>query len=172
MSIARFHEYLTETSLSRVWMHFTEPSEESAVMSASKHEFSAQVNASRTLELASKIRAAGFGYIYVDGRYNGTEETSIAIFGGKNGKLKGYLRQWQKDYDQESILYKPDGTDHAFLLFNEREVVDVGVFHPNRAGEFMTALRGRPGTFVFEQAYGSMGFFGRLLARATRVGAK
>jgi hypothetical protein len=168
MSIIRFHKYLTETSLTRIWQHMTNLEQESGILSAEKGKYRDQpkVNAERTFELAGKVRAAGFGYSYVEGHYVEPEgavvETSVAIFGGTNGKLKGYLRRWREEYEQDSVLYKPEGTTHAFLLFSDGRETDIGTFHANRAGEFMTKLKGRPGTFVIESAFGNLNFFGRL----------
>lgn len=151
MSIQRFSEYLTETSLSRVWQHFTDPEQESGIISAWKDTLRPDENAKRTFELAAIIRKAGFGYTFVDGRYQGNEETSIVVVGGKDGRLKGLLRQWRAQFDQHSVLYKPQNTDRVILIYADHED-EIGQFHPNRAGDFMTHLRGRPGSFVFESA--------------------
>lgn len=170
MSIKGFHQYLAEMSLTRVWQHFTDPSTPSGILSASKGDKRPDENARRTLELAGKIRSAGYGYVYVDGRYiepghGPVEETSIAVFGppGDSGKLKGNMRQWRADYEQDSVLFKPEGTSHAYLLYADKKEEDIGTFHPNRVAQFMTALRHTPGTFVFEAAYVTKNFFGRLL---------
>lgn len=162
-TIKRFVQYLTEMSLSRVWQTFGTSEYPAGIMSAWKSSLPEKENAARTKALANKMRAAGYGYIYVDGMYKGQAETSLAVRGTAhdNGKLKGLLRKWRADYDQESVLFKPEGSDHAVLVFSDHEE-DLGTFHPNHAADFMTALRGRPGSFVFEAAYEPMNFFAKL----------
>lgn len=174
MSIKTFNEFLQETSLSRQWYHFTDVKHEAGIMSAFRAQYRdrPEVQAARTLELAGKISSAGFGYVFADGHFveegpNGTkipvEETSVIINGGTDGKLKGFMRKWRSEYDQDSVIYKPDGSTHIFALSASGET-DIGEFHPGHIGDNMTQLRGRShGTFVFEQAWGTMNFFGHLL---------
>ncbi len=175
MSIKSFNQYLTETPLSRVWSTFTTPDIVAGIISASRGEKSAKENAARTMELASKVRSAGYGYVFVDGQWtemgpNGLEhpvkETSLVINGGSkdNGRLKGFLRKWMGEYDQEGIIFKPEDATYVIVMTSNGTETRVGSFHPDVAASMMTKLRGRGDrSFVFESAYTAMGFAGRLL---------
>jgi hypothetical protein len=175
MSLKTFNEYLTETSLSRVWDTFTNPDIVAGIMSASRQERSPRENAAATLELSWKVRAAGYGFVYVDGHWvemgptglaKPVDETSIVIRGGAkdNGRLKGYLRKWMAEYDQEGVIFKPEGETYVILMTENGTETRIGRFHPDRAADMMTKLRGNgERSFVFESAYESMGFMGRLL---------
>lgn len=170
-----FREYLNETTLSRVWAHFEDLERTCGIISAFRNGLPHDDNVERTHQLASEISSAGFGYHFVDGRYtydNGIEakETSIVIYGGPDhsGKLKGLLRQWRMEYEQEAVIYKPSGTDHAIVLADSGEL-DIGVFHPNRVASQMSTLRGRGSrSFVFEAAFEAKNWFGRLLEDVRR----
>jgi hypothetical protein len=162
--IKTFNEYLSETTLARVWQYFGTTTYPAAIMSASKGGLSAKMNADRTMALARLVRGAGFGYVFVDGKYDGESETSLVINGDAkdNGKLKGAMRHWRALFDQQSVLFKPEGSERALLLYADREE-DLGTFHPDRLAKAMTQLRGRGDrTFVFESAYTPMGFFERI----------
>jgi hypothetical protein len=157
--------YLVETSLSRIWSEFGTTDIPAGIISAFTNHHSRQENLQRTRDLGQDVRGAGYGYVIAIGHYTDTkgvsiEETPLLIAGrdGDNGKLKGLLRQWREDYDQESVLFKPEGTTEGYLLSANGEDA-VGTFHPNRVGEFMTTLRGG-GTFVFEETgFAQMTFF-------------
>jgi hypothetical protein len=178
MSIKSFLDYLTETTLSRVWQYFATEKYPAGIMSAWRHGHSAQEQASATKRLANEIRAAGFGFVYADGRYVEAqpprvpvqvEETALLIHGtpGDNGKLKGCLRKWRAEYDQDATIFKPEGSVRVLLLNRDGSETDIGTFHPNRTSDYMTALRGRSGgSFVFENAYAEMTFIERLAKRA------
>lgn len=170
--------YLTEAPLSWVWSQITNPDIPVGIISAFRQgiENEAQylVNVKNTRALAAKIAAAGYGYFFVDGHWienkdsaqeQSVKETSIFTAGGKNdnGKLKGLLKLWRAEYDQDAVLFKPEGTVDAYLLTATGEQ-KVGQFHPNRISHLMTHLRGRPGSFVFESASTSKNFWGRVLA--------
>jgi hypothetical protein len=180
MSIKTFNEYLTETTLSRVWSTFNEPAIAAGIISASRQERSAAENAARTMDLASKVRSAGYGYVFVDGQWvemspTGlavpVKETSLVIRGGPkdNGKLKGNLRKWMGEYDQEGVIFKPEGESYVIVMTNNGTETRIGSFHPDDAASMMTKLRGRGNrSFVFESAYTSMGYVGRLLHDAEK----
>lgn len=180
MSIKGFNEYLTETTLSRVWSTFNDRAITSGIISASRAEHSAAENAARTMDLASKVRAAGYGYVFVDGQWvemgptglaAPVKETSLVIRGSANdnGKLKGFLRKWMHEYDQEGIIFKPEGETYVIVMTEYGPETHIGSFHPNNAAATMTKLRGRGDrSFVFESAYTAMGYAGRLLHDAKK----
>jgi hypothetical protein len=150
--------YLTETSLARVWQHFGTPDAPAGIISAFTNTHSPKENYQRTQRLSGDVRAAGFGYVIALGHYKdqqgvSIDETPLLIAGtaGDGGKLKGLLRKWRAAYDQESVLFKPEGSVHGFMVYADHED-DLGTFHPNRISEWMTTVRGRSGgTFVFEE---------------------
>jgi hypothetical protein len=135
-------------------------------MTAFQGSHSYDQNVRRNQDLASKIRAAGYGYFFVGGSYvmaDGQKivEDSIFIPGkdNDNGNLKGLLKKWCRDYGQESALYKPEKTTEGFLLYPNGDMTSIGSFHPNIVSDFMTRLNGRPGSFVFESAAVQMNWF-------------
>lgn len=179
MSIKSFTEYLTETSLSRIWSYFSDTTVPAGIISASRSEYrQTTTNEARTMALARDVRAAGFGYVFADGHWiekdvHGAEvhveETSLIISGSPNdnGKMKGCLRTWRDAYQQESVLFKPEGTTHVFALNHDGTETDIGVFHADRVADMMTKLRGRGGrTFVFESAFNAMTWIERVVHAA------
>ncbi|MGI0076960.1 MAG: hypothetical protein ACREAU_06105, partial [Nitrosopumilaceae archaeon] len=119
-------------------------------------------NISRANALSADIKNARYGYIFVNGYYvieKGTpnerkvRERSIIIIGHQNdgGNLKRLLQQWMIQFEQESVIFKPEGKIEIFLLFSSGKVSNIGIFHPDRVADNMTQLKGRgERTFVFE----------------------
>ncbi len=174
MSIKTFNEYLTETSLSRVWSIFNTPENVAGIISASRKNLKPAVNAARTMDLARAVYAAGYGYVFADGKWVETEngertpvqETSIIINGGAkdNGRLKGYLRKWMSEYDQEGVIFKPEGETYVIVMTEYGPETRIGRFHPDKVADMMTKLHGRgERSFVFESAWYSKNWFGRLV---------
>lgn len=151
----RFSEYLVETTISRIYQHATNPAIAVGIISASRKD-TAATNVQRTTQLANMVRSAGYGYVFVDGRYvedgGPVQETSIFVIGdGDSTKLQRHLETWRNQFEQESVLFRPAGEKKAYLLFRDGGKMSLGDFHPDRAGEFMTHLRGRSAhSFVFE----------------------
>jgi len=156
-----FEKFLTEASLSRVWQHVSNPDIAVGVITAFRGTYDLQTNKQRNAQLASEVRAAGYGFFIVQGSYvenKGTpdekrvKEDSLFIVGNPKdgGRLKHLLTGLMKKYDQEAVLYKAANAKDATLLNADGSSFSVGEFHPNRVGDFMTQLVGRPGSFVFE----------------------
>lgn len=127
-------------------------------------------NNKRNAELANDIHKAGYGYVHVRGRYienHGTEnarhvdEHSYMVIGKKGddkGALKNFLTKHGEKYEQDSILHKPHNSSKATLHGTKEgawpgkgKTHEVGEFHPNRAGEFHSVMKGRGKTFAFEE---------------------
>lgn len=129
----------------------------------------------RLARLATDVSNAGLGFTYMDGRWTYEtgetgEERVLFIVGDEHdhGRLKGLLKKWVRDYDQEAAVIKPEGDTDAYLLDASGSETSVGQFHPNRIGGIYTSLRNHPGTFKFEEGFVEMGFAERLAEEARR----
>jgi hypothetical protein len=174
-----FKTFINEASLSRVYAHTKDRN--IGMITAHRGENTEKENKSRNKKLENSIRSAGFGHIKVKGRYvenHGTpqarnvDEHSYLVVGKKGddkGHLLGFLKKHGEKYGQDSVLHKAHNEEHAFLHGTKEggfpgkgEKHNVGTFHPNRAGEFHTAMKGSR-TFAFEsiQFLSSKSFFSR-----------
>jgi hypothetical protein len=183
--LLRFEQFIDEAaskSLARVHQHAQ--GRNIGMITAHRGENTAQENKSRNKELEHHIRKAGYGFVKVKGRYienHGTDrakavdEHSYLVIGKKghdNGHLKGFLKKHGEKYKQDSVLHKAHDEEHAHLhgtrdggFPGKGKTHNVGKFHPNRAGEFHTKMKGKR-TFAFEevqqlQFLTPVGFFSR-----------
>lgn len=142
---------------------------------ASEHEKNLQrkVDNENHDKLKSDLKNSGFGFIHVKGRYvenygtpqsKNVDEHSFIVVGKKGNdkdKLLQFLKQHGEKYGQDSILHKRHdeedaklhGTSDTFKDFNGEPLgkggtTSVGKWHPDRAGEFHSAMKGK--TFNFE----------------------
>jgi hypothetical protein len=162
-----FNAFLNESSLSRVLQHTKERNV--GMITAHRGENTAEENKKHNKELEHHIRKAGYGLVHVKGRYvenHGTpqaknvDEHSFLVVGKKghdHGQLLHHLKKWGEHYKQDSILHKSHDDEHAHLHGTKEggwpgkgKSHNVGHFHPNRAGEFHTAMKGKR-TFAFEE---------------------
>jgi len=166
----RDFKLIKETTLSRVWRHFTNAKIPVGMISAytkvPAEADSGEVkrldkeNLSRNKRLASEVSAAGYGYVFVDGKYRykdgvmGDEQTLLIVGGEKdNGRLQGLLQDWADKYDQESVLFKAEGTTKASLLYASGKLEPLGSISPDKVADIYTKLKGRGDrTFTFEKA--------------------
>lgn len=170
MSEKTFHQFMSEAaskSLSRIHQHAQ--GRNIGMISAHRGENTAQENKTRSKELEGHIRKAGYGFVKVKGRYienHGTpharavDEHSYLVIGKKGhdkGHLKGFLKKHGEKYGQDSVLHKAHDEEHAHLhgtreggFPGKGKAHNVGKFHPNRAGEFHTKMKGKR-TFAFEE---------------------
>ena len=140
-------------------------------MTAFRSDFDRKENHTRNKRLASQIRKEGFGYVYVDGHWiekahpdaDGKED-SILVSADDSNKLKKLGIKWMKEYNQDSILFKPVGTNKAELVYQNGTVDNLGSISiqdfakiktkldkSNKGGSGYTKLRNRgERTFVFE----------------------
>jgi hypothetical protein len=169
----KFSNFLQESSLGRVLSHTKDRN--LGIITAHRHnpalsaEENAKTNKANNQSLMNDIRKAGFGYIHVKGRYvenmgtpqqRNVDEHSFMVIGHKEDheKLKNFLKEHGEKYNQDSVLFKkhdnPDahliGTTHRDSWIKHGEEKSVGTFHPSRAGEFHSVLRGR--TFAFAES--------------------
>jgi len=177
--IQSFNKFLIEASFSRVLQHTRERN--IGMISASRGNLPAHENRDRHSELENAVRKAGYGFIHVKGRYvenHGTpqarnvDERSLMVVGKKGddkGALLGHLKSLGKKFGQDSILHKPHNLNTAQLhgtnatgYPGEGKSVDVGSWHPNKAGEFHSLMRNKK-SFAFEDFVfiNPKGFFSR-----------
>lgn len=63
------------------------------------------------------------------------------------------MQEWADKYDQESVLFKPEGTTKASLLYGNGNMEPLGNISPDKVADIYTKLKGRgERTFTFEKA--------------------
>jgi hypothetical protein len=163
-----FNEFLKESSLSRV-LHHTEKSN-IGMISASRAENTPEQNKKNNKSLEKDIRAHGHGVVHVTGHYTenkGTpeekhvKEHSMLVIGKKgsdSSELLNHLKALGSKYNQDSVLHKAKGDEHAHLHGTKEgswpglgQTHNVGHFHPNRAAEFTSHLKGNR-SFTFSES--------------------
>lgn len=125
-----FKDFLTESSLSRIWQHVENDSTAFGVISAERQDLSDNENKKRTKDLEKRIRGAGFGFIKLKGAFREEqtgelrEEISffIPVQADEKEDLRKSLIKWGRRYDQDAIIYKDDS--HFEMIGTNR---DVGV---------------------------------------------
>ena len=123
----RTSEVIDEASLSRVWRQFTNEDNATLIISAFRGEYNITENLKRNRELASKIKSAGYGYVFVDGHWiekgkiskDDGKEDSILVNGRDSIKLRQDGISWMKEYDQDAIIFKPSGGISVLLIDKE-----------------------------------------------------
>lgn len=154
------HNLLTEASLSRLVSHIKNRA--FGILSACRSERDSKTNNELSHTLKTDIRAAGYGFINVNGSYveNGgtpqetvVKEKSFLVIGHKDddgSQLLSFLKKEGKKFDQESIFFKPLNNTHGYLHFtnDSDEVVDLGAFHPMKIGDYYTDMKGKNFSFI------------------------
>ena len=173
-------EQVDEASLSRVWKHFKDDNTCVVILTAFRDKVSEKDNIKGNKQIASKLKASGFGYFFVEGHYpeidkkTGKEvnvsETSIFTTSTKaeEKKLIEICHKLANQYDQDSIIVKESSGDLYFLTRNgnkDRNNLDSGKMSAGKIGKYYTRLRNKKetNTFVFESvSYSDLpkGFFG------------
>lgn len=159
-----FKESLNEASLSRVYQHTKGTN--IGMISAHSDRNTPEENKANHERLAQDIRKAGFGHVNVHGKYimnkgepneHAVTEKSYLVIGKKgddSGNLKGFLKKHGEKYGQESVLHKAHDEEDAKLHYTggtqKGQIVNAGKFHPNRAADYQSAMRGGKTTFTFE----------------------
>jgi hypothetical protein len=173
---------LVESSLSRLWE--TMKQNDTGLITAFRHEYKYKENQQRNTMLLADLRK-NYDITPVKGSYIENYGTSEAVEVGENvffvsdsSKLKnleGELARLGTKYDQDSVLYVPEGGTKGVLIGlkeggypprGESFSLDHPVF--GKEGQFMTKIRNRP--FVFTEneditlkehlRNGPRGFFG------------
>lgn len=175
-----FKTLINEASSNRV--HQRIENRNIGMITAHRAENTTEENRKNNSDLEDSIRKAGHGFVKVNGHYTenrGTpqekhvKERSYLVIGKKgddNGALKGFLLKHGEKHKQDSVLHKAAGDETAKLHGTKEggwpgkgQTHDVGKFHPDRAGEFHSSMRGAKKTFAFEsiQFTTPLGFFSR-----------
>lgn len=151
---------ILESSLSRILSHVENKS--FGMISACRAERSHNQNKELTANLKNKIRAAGFGYININGSYvenSGTDnetvvkEKSFIVIGNTEEETKrlfSFLMAAGEQYNQECIFFKPFNDTQGYLYFTNgtNDKLAVGDFHPMRIGDYYTEMQGKKFSFI------------------------
>lgn len=167
-SFKDFKAKLVETSLGRILQHSNQKEYPIGIVTASIDDTTIsalelrKLNDKNNRALAAKLeleRRDGKigGFFIVDGFYTlkdgrKVKDNSYFVIGVKddNEFLKKLIIELGRKYKQESVLYKPADTNTAKLIFmSDLSELKLGRIHPNKASEFYSKLRSRPGSFVF-----------------------
>jgi len=156
-----YKNFINEVSLSRVWKHAGSKDKSFSIITAFRDENGLEKNIKLNKQLAGKIKNSGFGYFYLDGHWIENQgeaeeinvaEKSIFIVGDSDGKLKGLVKKWIKEYNQDACIFKPSDSEIVELIFQDGSTEKVGKFRPNKISQAYSKLKnGR--TFIFENAY-------------------
>lgn len=154
---AKTPEELTEASLGRVFQHVSGDTS-FAVISAFRGNLSPAENNKRHKSLKTEVRKRSLGFFELKGV--GQEED-----GGESIEktlmipqivLKTAI-QLSKKFDQFAMLYKGDETKHkvAMIEMDSEQMTLLGVFKPQKMGQFYSRVKGKP--FVFESMPADIG---------------
>lgn len=171
---------LSEVKLSRVWKQLSDDETSVGIITAFRGGNSYEENVKLNKQLASKLRSKGFGFTFVDGAWvenEGTDEEitvsedSIFVTAPKNKteELFSVLVDAAKKYDQDGFSFKRAGSNSKYEIIDKNGKVDM-TFNKvkfNKLADIYTKLRGKKGSFVFEEiAHTSAGFVANILNRA------
>lgn len=173
--------YLNESSLSRLWRHMQE--HDTGTITAYRSEeiddddkvvktYSNKENEGRNRILLSKLRSK-YNITKVKGAYIENygsvrakevgESVLFVVDNAERGNLEKVLRKLGQEFNQDSILFIPKGTNKGILWgtkkdeFSNKDAPEFGskyVFSKavwGKEGEFMTKVRGRP--FLFTESF-------------------
>jgi hypothetical protein len=173
---------ITETSLSRVWQHFTNPETSVAILTGfrGRHDYPPglsseevyQRNVARNKQIAADLRRLGYGFFFVDGHWienQGTEqelavkEDSIFVIGSvKNTAFAQDIHKIGNQFNQDAVLVKD--TEGTRLIFKDGSAMSLGDIKPGQMGDMYTKLRNNKeaSTFMFESERDELGWIARL----------
>jgi|TARA_B100001971_G_scaffold30393_1_gene24743 hypothetical protein len=171
---------LKETTLSRVFRYFHNKKIPVGIITAFRSDKSYKENVNRNKVLANKITSAKYGYFYVEGHWQdksdgnkaAAKEDSIFIVGGENdnGKLKGLLKKWIREYNQDAALFKDEGTTSIALLEQSGNLINISNnFSLKKIEIGYTRLRGRgKKSFSFDEEREGLGWLGQMIEKIGR----
>ena len=169
-----FKQYITESSLSRLWKHNEE--HDCGAMTAFRktadcgegEKYSNADNAKRNRSLLAKIKSKGYGATTLKGKYpeGGTVGKEISYFIvdlEDSGNLESDMKKFGGEFEQDSVLFIPKGaiqnTAKAYLIgTNHCKNSCLGyhktdIFNKGKMGYdspiYTSYVNGRP--FIFEE---------------------
>lgn len=163
---------ITESSLSRVWQHYNDPTKSICLLTAFRGDYTYEENVARNKSLAADIRNAGYGFFYVDGNWienQGTpnerkvKEDSLFVIGKSDDKdFANNLHKLGNQFNQDAIFVK-DSAGSRFIN-KDGSVNEVGQLSPGSLGTAYTKLRNnkQANTFTFTEERDDIGFIARL----------
>ena len=171
-----FKSHLKETTLSREFRHFQNKNIPVGIITAFRDEYDYKQNVKRNKVLASKVKKARYGFIYVDGHWKEKDkdtgelvdvnEDSILVIGSENdsGKLKGLLTKWVKEYNQDAALFKDEATTEIHFIKQSGATDSFAQKFTQKKLEIgYTKLRGRSkSVFSFDEERDGEGWLGRM----------
>lgn len=167
----KFKDYITETSLSRVWGHMKEHDSGTITSFRDRKDcgngdvYTRGQKKARNKVLLAQLLKERFSVTSVKGKYienygsPDAKEVGESVFFvvdiNDSGKLKKTLMKFGEEYEQDSILFIPKGGKEGFLIgTNHCENGYPGYGKINKlknpvfgnSGEFFTRVNGRPFT--------------------------
>jgi len=169
-----FKQYITESSLSRLWKHNEE--HDCGAMTAFRktadcgegEKYSNADNAKRNRSLLAKIKSKGYGATTLKGKYpeGGTVGKEISYFIvdlEDSDNLEFDMKKFGEEFEQDSVLFIPKGaiqntakayligTNHCKNSFLDYHKTDI--FNKGKMGYdspiYTSYVNGRP--FIFEE---------------------
>lgn len=140
---------INHSSLGRILQHTQNVNRSFATITAFRTEDDIKTNKANTKKLAGEVRSAGYGYFWVKGFWKSSDtgkeykEDSIFIVGNENegDKLKSHVKKWIRKYGQEAAVFKPEGKDMGYLLWQNGKLEKIGKFKPHTIGDAYSRLR-------------------------------
>lgn len=175
MNMKSFKQLINETSLSRIWQHFT-TDKTIVILTAFRKEQTKKDNINNNKFIGTKLYKAGFGFFYVDGHWienKGTDreiavkEDSIFAISEpeQSNELISLAHKLATKYNQDAIFVKTK--DEVYLLYKDGKKEKLtGGLKPGKIADFYTKLRKgrrRTDTFVFESVVPQKGYFGKFI---------
>lgn len=169
MAKKSFSQLVTEASLSRVWQHI-EKGVPFGMLTAFRGEYDHRQNRQRNKQLEGDLRRSHLGFFHLEGYYvedfgtekaNPVKEESYFVIGSQEDAtpLKKILFELGKKYEQDSVFYFDPQLNKGVLIGTKQDAwpglgdeVVVGDWHPNKAGEFYSKMKGGR-TFMFESGW-------------------
>lgn len=164
--------HLNETSLGRVWQHFSDETRPVALLTAFRGIYDYDENTTRNRSLSADIRQLGYGFIYVDGYWienSGTpleqrvKEDSIFVIGARGDiDFAKKMHALGNKYDQDAVLVKD--TQGTRVIFQDGTVEPKQALKVGSLGDVYTQLRSnkKARSFTFVEERDDIGFIARL----------
>ena len=188
------YKILKESSLSRIYQHMLE--HDTGFITAYRGSsdcgtgvpYTKKDNQKRNKSLLAKIQSKRYNVTSVKGTYienYGSPEAQevgehvfFVVDSNDTGKLKGDLKKWGEEFEQDSILFIDQGAQSGSLIGTNHcengypgygKIVKLKNPVFGESGEFFTRVNGRP--FVFKESVGTVhplpeGYFGRMGCKA------